>query len=152
MKSIRFSLIAAAFVLTTAALKAQPLVYSGAQATTYTAGTNKAMALTTNAFFTIDVPRADSTQVALLANYSFLNAPGAGDATSITIDFFRGIDSGSYETNAWFSWVVPGNSTTPASQVTNINVGAVGYLRARVKNFSTNAHATNILIQYGFRR
>lgn len=138
------------FFLSSASTHAQRISrYSGAQATTYTAGTNKAMALTTNAYFTIDVPRSE--QVALFCDFKFLNAPGAGDATYIDIDFFRGIDSGSYETNSWFTWRVPGNSTTPASQATNITLNGIGYLRARIKNFSTNAHATNVLVQYGFK-
>lgn len=123
--------------------------YSGAQATDYTGGTNKAMALTTNAFFRIDVPRSE--QLALFTSYKFLNAPGAGDRTSIGIRFFRGIDSGSYETNSWFEWTVAGNSTTPVGEVTNITVNGIGYLRAQIINYGTNAHATNVVFQYGFK-
>ena len=72
---------------------AQGLRYSGAQTTSYTGGTNKVMALTTNAFFSIDVPRTAET-VAISVDYKFLNAPGSGDATSLRLDLFRGIDSG----------------------------------------------------------
>lgn len=139
-------LLSAAIVCFAVSASAQ-LTWVGPTATSYTGGTNKAMAVTTNAFFTIDVPR--STDLALYCNYSFLNAPGAGDANSISIDFFRGLAPGAYETNAWFTWVVAGNSTTPRAEATNITVAGIPYLRARIKNFSTNSHATNILVQYG---
>jgi hypothetical protein len=118
-------------------------------ATPYSGGTNKATALSTNAYFVIPVPRSDN--VALFCDFKFLNAPGAGDATTITIDFFRGFDGPAYETNIWQSWVVPGNSTTPASQMTNLVVAHVPYLRGRIRNFSTNSHATNITVAYSYK-
>lgn len=132
--------------------QAQQLVYSGAQSTSYTGGTNKAMALTTNAFFTIDVPRASDGQITLSVDYKFLNAPGSGDATSLRLDLFRGIDSGRYESNIWQSITIPGNSTTQVSTTFSLTIGAVPYLRGRLANLSTNAHGTNITVEYGFRR
>jgi hypothetical protein len=118
-------------------------------ATPYSGGTNKATALSTNTYFVIPTTRSDN--VALFCDFKFLNAPGAGDATTITIDFFRGFDGPAYETNIWQSWVVPGNSTTPASQMTNLVVAHVPYLRGRIRNFSTNSHATNITVAYSYK-
>lgn len=130
--------------------EAQGLRYSGANTTSYSAGTNKVMALTTNAFFTIDVPRTAET-VAISVDYKFLNAPGAGDATSLRLDLFRGIDSGRYESNIWQSITIPGNSTTAISTNFSLTVGAIGYLRGRLCNLGTNAHGTNVLVEYGFK-
>ena len=124
--------------------------WSGAQTTSYTGGTNKAMAVTTNAYFTIDVPKAGG-DLALFCNYKFLNAPGAGDATGISLQLFRGIDSGIWETNAYLTWTIAGNSTTPASSILTTNVAGIPYLRARFINYSTNSHATNLLVYYGFK-
>lgn len=130
--------------------EAQGLRYSGANTTSYRAGTNKVMALTTNAFFSIDVPRTAET-VAISVDYKFLNAPGAGDATSLRLDLFRGIDSGRYESNIWQSITIPGNSTTAISTNFSLTVGAIGYLRGRLCNLGTNAHGTNVLVEYGFK-
>lgn len=128
----------------------QELRYSNAQATSYTAGTNKVMALTTNAFFPIDVPPS-AEAIMISVDYKFLNAPGAGDATSLRMDLFRGIDSGRYESNIWQSITIPGNSTTAVSTNFSLTVGAVAYLRGRLCNLSTNAHGTNVLVEYGFK-
>jgi len=141
------ALVGAAFNLTAAD---GPMAWSGGQATTYNAGTNKAMALTTNAYFQVDVPRSE--EVSLLCNYKFLNAPSGGDLNAIRIDFYRGIDPGKWETNVWRSWTVAGNSTTPSCDMTNLSVAGVPYLRARIANVGTNSHATNILVLYGSKR
>ena len=113
-------------------------------------GTNKAVALSTNWIPQIDLSRQEFA--ALFCNYSFLNAPAGGDSPNIRIDFFRGITAGTFETNAWFSWTVPGNSTTAAAQATNINVGSIPFLRARVANVGTNAHATNLSLTLNWKR
>ena len=126
------------------------LRYSNATGTSYAAGTNKVMALTTNVFFPIDVPPS-AEAIILSVDYKFLNAPGAGDATSLRLDLFRGIDSGRYESNIWQSITIPGNSTTAVSTNFSLTVGAVAYLRGRLVNLSTNAHGTNVLVEYAFK-
>ena len=123
--------------------------YSGAQTTAYTGGTNKAVALSTNTLFNIDVPKSEN--VTFYCAYKYLNAPGAGDVNQIRLDLYRGIDSGVYETNIWQSLTIPGNSTTSTAWQTNLALGAVGYLRASIVNVSTNAHATNVVFKYGFK-
>lgn len=123
--------------------------YAGAT-TAISGGTNKAMALTTNAFIRLDVPRQSG--IALYCQYKFLNAPGSADATSIRIDLFRGIDATARETNKWTSWTVAGNSTTVQSEVTNITVGDIPYLWAQVCNVGTNSHATNLYLLYSGKK
>ena len=143
-----------AVALTLAALapraEAQNLRYSGAQATTYTAGTNRVLAVSTNAFFSIDAPRT-AEAISLSVDYKFHAAPGAGDTTFIYLDLFRGIDSGRYESNTWQRIQLNGNSTTPVSTNFSLTIGAVGYLRGRFVNLSTNALATDVLVEYGFK-
>jgi len=150
MKSILKSLIAVAFAFAISANAQNIAKWNVTSVSTYNGGTNKAMALTTNAYFTIDVPKA-GTDLALFVNYKFLNAPGAGDRTGIDLQLFRGIDSGIFETNAYLTWTITGNSTTPAASILTTNVAAIPYLRGRFINYSTNAHATNILVYYGFK-
>jgi len=149
MKRFFFALAIVAMALSASAQNFR--AYSGAQATSYVGGTNKAMALTTNAFFTIDVPKAE--YVSLFADFKYLNAVGSGDVNGLRIDLYRGIDSATFETNAWTTWVITAGTTTttPNSQMTNINVGGVGFLRAKIANVSTNAHGTNITVSYGFK-
>jgi len=130
--------------------EAQYLRYSGAQATSYTAGTNRVLVLSTNAFFTIDTPRT-AENVLISVDYKFHAAPAGGDVTGIRLDLFRGIDSGRYESNIWQSITIPGNSTTPISTNFSLAIGAAGYLRGRFVNLSTNAIATNVLVEYGFK-
>jgi hypothetical protein len=115
------------------------------------AGTNKVVALSTNGFYSIDVPKAE--QVVLFADVKYLNAVGAGDVNGLRVDIFRGVSSGIYESNVWATWTIQANATTTTanSQMTNFNVAATPYLRFRIANVSTNAHATNVLFRYTFK-
>jgi len=143
-------MLSLALVLLPFRAPAQGLTLPGATATIYTGGTNKAMALTTNALFRMDVPKA--TDLAIWANYKFLNAPGSADDTAIRLELFRDINGALRESNRWAVVYLPGNSTTPSANVTNITVGSVGYVWGRVTNTGTNSHATNLTIYYTGKR
>lgn len=152
MKIVFKLLTVAALVMTACGVSAQGFskFNPGTQLPLLNGGTNKVTALTTNGYINLDIPKAE--KLALFVDVKHLNASGAGDTDQIDIQFFRGLDSSRFETNAWFTWVVPtGASTAAASTATNIDVGSIPYLRARFANRSTNAHGTNILFHYGFK-
>jgi hypothetical protein len=132
------------------ALSANAQQFSGFKSTTLlNGGTNRVLAVSTNSLLTIAVPKSE--ELTLYIDYKYLNAPGAGDATSLSIPFYRGMDGGGYETTAWFTWVPAGNTTTSNTVVTNITVASISALQCRLINYSTNAHATNITFKYGFK-
>jgi hypothetical protein len=112
--------------------------------------TNTLPVLSTNGYFTIDVPRG--TNLALMVGYQWHATPGAGDAPAPTIEFFRGIDTGRFESNRWTVWRLPAaTGTTPVSEMTNLPVSSVAFIRGRFLNASTNAIGSNIFLVYGFK-
>lgn len=110
-------------------------------------GTNKAAALSTNAFFSFGVP--DSTDAALWVEYKYLNAVGAGDHNGIDLELFRGIDASTFESNVWqtIRFAAGTTTTTSRSTCTNLSLAGIPYVRGRFLNLSTNAHATNITVK-----
>lgn len=128
--------------------------WSGEQTTTYNGGTNTASALTTNRYFTIDVPKAGG-DLAVYVNYSYPVTLASGDGPML-MKFYRGIDAGKFETNAYLTWSIPTNTvlfTTPISVFLTTNVSGIPYLRAHICNPSTNAtgRSTNLYVSYGFK-
>ena len=113
----------------------------------YSGGTNKAVAVSTNGYFTIGV--AENTELFLFANFKYLNAVGAGDVNRLDLQLYRGIDGNTFESNVWQTLVFTANATTTTANSfgTNVTVAGIPYLRGRFINVSTNSHATNLLLQ-----
>ena len=93
--------------------------------------------------------------MAVYVNYSYPVALAAGDGPMV-MKFYRGIDSGKFETNAYLTWSIPTNTvlfTTPISAFFTTNVSGIPYLRAQICNPSTNAtgRSTNLYVSYGFK-
>lgn len=148
MKTLCLSLLAALALALPASAQ-----YQGSFATTLTEGvTNTVVGARTNGFLFLDLPRAEF--VHLQASFKFHGAPGAGDATTLDLLFFRGVTPDSFETNAWFRWTVAGSGTTMTSTGTNLTVAGTPYLRIRPANVSTNAShvITNLSLIYSFKR
>lgn len=129
--------------------------YSGEITTDYNGGTNvlavsAAAAGASGRYITVDIPRAGA-EATFWCAYKFHAAPTGGDVNSINVQFFRGIDSGKYETNSFLTWNVAGNSTTPTSSILTTNVAGIPYMRARFLQYSTNAIPTNVVFSYGFK-
>lgn len=128
--------------------QAQTVAIPGQYVSVFGGGTNKAMALTTNAFFEIQSEAA--TDVAFFINFKYLNAVGAGDVNRIDMEVFRGIGGGIYESNVWqtISFAANTTTTTAASTCTNLVFAGIPAVRCRFLNLSTNSHATNLTVLY----
>lgn len=128
------------------ALCAQTVPIPGNYSTIIGGGTNKAVAVSTNAYFEINCESA--TDLAVAINFSYLNAVGAGDVNRLDLELFRGIGGGIFESNVWqtLGFSAAATTTTPRCTVTNWSVAGIPALRCRWLNVSTNAHATNITV------
>lgn len=126
--------------------QAQTLPIPGQYSTIIGGGTNKAMALTTNAYF--EVSSEGATDVAFFIDFKYLNAVGAGDVNRLDMEVFRGIGGGIYESNVWqtISFAAASTTTTARSTVTNLSLAGIPAIRCRFLNLSTNSHATNITV------
>lgn len=116
-------------------------------ATIINAGTNKVTALSTSAWYNVNLQY--STDAAIFIDVKYLNAVGAGDVNGLRMEWQEGIDSSTFSSNIWRSQTFQANSTTTTanSTCTNLTFNAVPYARFRLCNISTNAHVTNLLVK-----
>lgn len=142
MKKLFSLLMLAGFAVS---VSAQTVALPGSAQTIIGGGTNKAAALTTNAFYEINCENAE--KISLGINFSYLNAPGAGDVNRLDMRVFRGIGNGFWDSNAWQTIsFAAGSSTAAAATVTNLTVDGIHSLRVQFVNVSTNSHATNLTL------
>jgi hypothetical protein len=145
MKKILSTIILACVALT---VSAQTVSVPGQPAQVFS---GKVAALSTSSWYTVSCE--SETEVALLLNYNYLNAPGAGDVNGIRLDFQRGIGTDQFETNVWTAPVIAaGSSTAAAATFTNVTVAGISQLRVRFANVSTNSHATNFTLHARAKR
>lgn len=158
MKSFKNIFIAAIFAaLLSVALVWPPAVSEAAQYDTYgtttivAGGTNKVAALTTNTYNArIDAPKSE--YVAL--EFSFKNMNTNGLATTFYLQ--RSLDGTTFEdANTYAIAVTPSNSASNSTTrlMTNINVGAFGYLRlGTVGHVNDATPITNLTVKYSIKR
>ena len=149
MKKFIRSIVLSALAISFTAFAAQ-IERWNSTTSSYSGTTNIVLNVSTNGYFTIDVPKAPGA-IAFSFTAKLMSAAGAGDRSSIDLELFRGIEQGRYETNAFLTHVVSGLSTTPFTSYWETNVASIPYLRGRFKNYSTNAVATNVLVIYGYK-
>jgi hypothetical protein len=118
-----------------------------AETTVIGGGTNKVVALSTSAWYSVSLPL--STDVGFFVDMTYLNAVGAGDVNSLRVEWQEGIGQSTYASNIWRSQVFQANATTTTanSSCTNLTFNAIPYARFRLCNVSTNAHVTNLTVK-----
>jgi len=116
--------------------------------TTLNGGTNVVAAATTNSpNLVLQVP--DSEYIGL--HFGF--ASDATNDTTIRIVLKESLDGTTYATGESHTLSVAANGTTAVNVVTNINVGAIRYLKlTSIENANGASALTNVVFSYGFKR
>jgi hypothetical protein len=143
-------LVGAGLALAPAGAEAQQYIsgFSGLT-TVMNGGTNNVAATATNTYgnqFRIDVPKAEYVDL-----YLSMALSGAG-TSGVRFSLAQGADESTFETNNTYQFILLGNGTTPVNLVTNINVGAIPYLKLMNVGNSNAVAVTNITVSYGFKR
>jgi len=94
----------------------------------------------------------DVTKSQVVALYAKFNM---SDTTTSNVVYIvqRSIDGASWETHEPFTWTIPSVNTTDVLAVTNINVGACGWLKLKsIQNTHASIVCTNKVFGYAVKR
>jgi hypothetical protein len=150
-KLVLVAITALAAVATSFEAKAQGFAKYSDPTTVFSGGTNNIPGNSTNlwnpATARIDVPKAE--KVALYVEFK-LNGAGT---SAVGLDFGRGFDGSSVESNAFYTINFTAAGTTLVNVTTNIDVGAVPYLHLlKTRNLNAaGSDVTNLVVKYGFK-
>jgi hypothetical protein len=148
----RIKWLSMVLVLAMVALMAQPALaideeYTVAtiHATQLAGGTNNVLAATTNTYSAVIANCTQYDQVGLQISMKGSNTFSG----NVTFEFAKGGDSSTFATVApgAFTLTVAGNGSTQVNYVTNVTMGALGYLKlTSVGNPSASAYLTNVTV------
>ena len=85
--------------------------------------------------------------VAIQTTFNFASASTA----NVTVNLDTSLDNVNWVTNA-ISWTIPGTGVNPASFITNVPFGAIGYGRlSTVANASATVVVNNLVVKASFK-